>query len=185
MATRKKKTVQPDNVVRIKIETSCYGEQDEGDGEQYGRRGDTHTSWDIENIKRGTENDSDLALKFVPTPGEQLYLVWLSQSTGDSFGNDEGKYFVPVEVYRDRDLAEKAIAAIREHADFSSKLHHAHIFRLTKDEKKAFQERAKAHEDFKLTLIGGDGKPYDEYTPWNGYFDSIYSIQICPFVLEN
>lgn len=95
---------------------------------------------------------SDLYLEDGPV--DRLYMVWCRYETGDSFGRDTGKAEW-VSLHRDLEVAEKNAMRIREH-----------------DRRNGTGSRSSST----VKLLTDEGKEYDCYTPWVGFFERLEDI---------
>lgn len=92
--------------------------------------------------------------------GQKLYLVWVSYTTGDSYGTRENAHIHYVEVYDSEDKAQECLNDILKHAD---------------------DDKMDTIEDFQLDIFTNDNRIVKLYTPWKGYFEQIYSSGIYEF----
>lgn len=94
----------------VYVQHSCLCVHDEHDGEQYG-------SWSRDNdfTVEGVMLDTKLrwgydAIQIAPAvvPGDEVWVLWVTYSTGDSFGSDRGQGEI-IWVFTDKDVADKAL----------------------------------------------------------------------------
>jgi len=147
-------------VTHILIEDDTYRTSDEGDysSEPYSPRPDTYTSHNFTGFKIvGKNSYFDLALDFTPEPDKDYFLLYAIHGSGDSFGSDYGS---SVEYYG---------LYTREQLDIA---------------KTNMERLQKVKKEYNIKLLGTDGKEFQAYTPWAGYFDNLDEIDIKKIRLE-
>lgn len=98
----------------------------------------------------------DVVAPFKPEPGEWLHLVCVRRSSGDSFHTDTG-LFEAIGLYRTREKAELAAAAIEEHNEF---------------------EDALLANASRLGVLDERGEPALVAVIWRDYFDRLESVRV-------
>ena len=99
-------------------------------------------------------------------PGEELYLLTVSYTTGNSFGRDPNTHHECIDVYRDQGEAAEQAKTIREH--------YSRAKSVLKNRDMDYDERTQV----KIKL--GSGEDYVCHGPWLGYFERIEEIEVAP-----
>ena len=150
-------------------------------------RGDTSTSWWVEDVDFTTQEGSGYGEHFIVPKfdlvfpllqSKEFYILYGIYSTGDSFGHDDRKYLEVIEVYQELCDAEQAERQLQDH------------YRLAREGRyggygsgSTKKERPKDFNDYSCEIIGGDGKLFTCHTPWVGYFDSLDDLCIHSFTI--
>lgn len=149
------------NFVRIRYDS--YTNQticaDDDDGEPYSYRGETDTNHIIHGIdvvKKGVWHD--VVTDFKVEVAKPYYLLYVTYTTGDSFGSDGGNIEF-IGLYTNREIADENAARIEKHQVKSDNGYYA---------------------DFQLMLVAESDpvKEYVFYAPWNGYFERLENVEI-------
>jgi hypothetical protein len=122
---------------------------------------DTDSSWDIfgANIV-SKENSFDIVLEDDVTEMEG-YLVYVIYSTGDSFSRHTDGGMAVVDLYKDRETAQKVAKRIREHSEESRQNSHDPNY-----------------DEFSVNIPANNGKTVRFFCSWAGYFERISSIKV-------
>ena len=155
MAKKKQKIVeeQKPKVWNIRIVHTCeVYDNDDGDEseEQYSYRGTTSTSHYVHGFNVVDDKTyNDLYASFEPKPETDYYLLYAIYSTGDSFGHDDGHCIEYFGLYEEKDLE------------------------IAKADQKKLEtfERTDSERLCKLSN-------QSVYLPWNGYFESLDSVEL-------
>lgn len=135
--------------------------QEEGDGEPWGSRGDSHTEWSFENL---TTRDNHVMSRYqqldsievgdVDWVGKPVFAVVAVWHTADSFGWDENYYAEMMAVYDNADKAHDAVKKL---------------------------EAAERNDEGAVELPDGFKL---SYVPWEGYFERLSYIEIVKGILD-
>lgn len=133
-----------------------YEERGVFSDESYSRRPNTSTHHDVQGIYKAPYGDivTNLDIKL----GDTAILVYVIWSTGNSFGQDNGKYLTPIHLFNSMEKAQAAVDAIYAHA-------------------KNNDPDGPIDVKYNVTYIDNDGLPQSEYAGWIGYFESICDVR--------
>lgn len=131
---------------------------DEWDGD------DTETSHHITGFRVLKNGYSDLEVDFKLTPGKPYYLLYAIYSTGDSFHHEEGKIEY-IGLYK----------SLKD-AEVNQKLIEKHYKETNESNPRNFDSM------FSVELISPSGVKYKQHVPWNGYFESLTSVEVIPIL---
>lgn len=114
----------------------------------------------------------DAAVAFAPEYGKPYFLVYAVHGSGDSFNPTKPQWVEIMDIFDAAENAAKLKNAVWEHNkryEESHRLPYGYSSKSKKDRKEpmAFEEASSL--DFQ-------GKKY--YTPWNGYFEALYEVDI-------
>jgi hypothetical protein len=118
------------------------------------RRGDPddHSSHNINGIMEvGEDEHYDIMVPYEVEKNKGYFLLYCVYSTGDSFGHDADGCIEFVGLFKTEEEAVENLKRIEAH----------------------YKDRSKSIDDYNVKLINEDGKEYDLYTPWCGYFESL------------
>jgi hypothetical protein len=119
-------------------------------------RDSTEGTVTVKGIKEVDEKSySDLFLSDGPL--DKVYLLWCEYTTGDSFGRDGGQ-FEGVMLHRNLDAARENARRIRAHNEGEGKGH--------------------GKNAYTVTLLTDEGEEFKCDTPWNGFFETLDSVNI-------
>lgn len=136
----------------------------EADGDDEWDCGDTDQGGYCAGVEIGCEDECDMAVPWEPVPGEKIWLLWVTRSTGDTF-HSESVIFEALAAFRSRENALQAQAELEAHAFLSSS---------------AGVQPECAH-GFSFSVLGEDGAPVVISAGWSGYFDSLDSVNVESF----
>jgi len=132
-------------------------------------RASTSTEWDVRGLKLIDKEGSHcysyretVDVNFEPEKGKIYHLLYVVYSTGDSFGHDDGACFEAIGVYQDRKVAEENEKRLREGKPTV---------------KGQWGDRV-------VLLMEGMAKGHEYYPPWNGYFESLDTLEVLSLVLN-
>jgi hypothetical protein len=94
-----------------------------------------------------------LTVQYEVEPGKEYFLLYCEYTTGNSFGRDPEPHYEYVDLYKTREEAQENLNRIAEH------------YRLRKRPDKV-----------KLKL--NDGKNYELWPPWTGYFEELNYVEV-------
>jgi hypothetical protein len=119
----------------------------EADPEDNWDRGNSGTDWTIGGISLGArDSERSLPADFDVQVGDKVFVVYAVYSTGDTFGHDEGAYLEVLSFHKNREIAERNLAAA---------------------EGRTRRDRSQ------LVLEFDSGGKVERYCPWDGYFESL------------
>jgi hypothetical protein len=97
-------------------------------------------------------------------PNEELYLLTVSYTTGNSLGRDPEIRYECIDVYTSQALAVEQAKTIREHYDRT---------------KNVLSKKAMSYEESTQVAVKlGSGEDYVCHAPWIGYFEHIEEIEV-------
>lgn len=130
----------------------------------YSTRASTDTSHTIHGIFQHERGDivTDINLQV----GDMAYLVYVVWSSGDSFGQDRGKYLTAIHLFDTSEKAKACADAIEAHE------------RLYKKTRYGGNKYPKGFNPHSVNFIGNDGTDMTESAGWNGYFEHIDYVQV-------
>ena len=112
---------------------------------------DTETSHDINGMEIAEHGyHADVVLDFLPTKGQEYYLLYATHSTGDSFSHHTGNIFY-IDLFNDLEFARKI--------------------------QKLF-ESDNSKEGKNITYTRESGSIVQHHTPWGGYFEHLEYVNI-------
>jgi hypothetical protein len=111
---------------------------------------DTQTSWTIRGLSE-IRTSHYIEADFDVDKHGHYYLLYAVWNTGNSFGNSDGYYFEPIDLYKTKSKAKAALEKLNESP--SSNV---------------------------AVLETESGKQYDYTKPWLGYFDSLEELRVVP-----
>lgn len=91
---------------------------------------------------------------FEAKAGDAVHVLWMTYSTGDSFGHGDG-YGEILWVFKDADVARQALNTWKEKS-----------------------------EEYSITIKDETGKKIQLSNPGSGYFESVNSLQVDTFILS-
>lgn len=141
---------------------------------------DTTTSWSIGGLVL-TDDYPDLVPSFPVKADDDVYLVYLVYSSGDSFSHNEDGRISFIDVYKTRDKADFAASCIREHNSWYKDMHE-HWKPMTAKERKALSKKYKS--EYSIDLVREDGSINPERAGWNGFFEQLSYIEVARFVVD-
>lgn len=147
----------------LHLETESWTEVTrEADPEDSWGADDTSTSWSIKGISL-SDSDSQHALPadFAVEVGDTVYVVYAIYSTGDTFHRADGEYLEVLSFHKNRETAYKNEASLNGRRD-----------------------RGSAGNDFQMTIEFDNGKKVQRHCPWDGYFESLDSVSVDSFVVQ-
>jgi len=114
-------------------------------------RGDTHTSWTFGDayVSDDKKYGEYIEVDFDVKRGDTVYLIGVIWSDGDSFGHDDCSRFELFAAYKDKDKALEAVKILEDTSTGS------------------WDKKIKLPDGYELT-----------YIPWNGYFESLDSVEL-------
>ena len=114
-----------------------------------------------------------------------MFTINIAYTTGDSFHSEETEDTVAL-VWKNKEVARKALKSIKEHYDFCNA---SDQYGITPRERSVIKERAKLqpwyckdYPDFTLMVEMDDGTYHQLHAFWCGYFESLHSAEVitCP-----
>lgn len=176
----KKQKDQKESGLKVICKSYCqYNNDGEDSTESYCYRGTTNTSHTVEGLEL-VDRYPDVTCCFPVVEGDDVYLVYVIYSTGDSFGHDTDSSIVFIDVFQNKEKAEATAQLIRKHADWYLEKN-ARWARL--DQKKKDQPSFK--DSYSLEYIRENGKKNTLSTSWNGYFESLSSVVVEKFTINS
>jgi hypothetical protein len=142
----------------VKLLVDSFSEMTrEADPDDEWDRGDSYTQWNVTGLKLDTK-DSRRALPVDEDVevGQTLYAVYAIYSTGDTFGHDEGACIELVSLHKTEEITLRNVIAIET----------------------GYKESGS------LMIELDNGEKISRYCPWDGYFESLDSVQIGEFTVE-
>jgi hypothetical protein len=158
----------------VAVHTNCCSTvTSSADPEDQWDRDDTDTSWDFESLELvGRDGYDTIATNFEVAVGDELHLLWVIYSTGNSFGNDDGGQHELVGLYQNPHVAAQNKERISRHAEWYRN-NHRYSTKKKVDVKPEF-----AKDDYTVVLLSEDGKDVELHVPWNGYFESVDDVRV-------
>ncbi len=156
-------------MTKLVIEDKCYTSVTrEVNPDDDFDQGCTHTDVYVNSINIANRWHN-LVSSFDVNPGDKIYLVYVTYTTGSTFGSASGNV-VYVDVFKDSDEAYALEKEINQAYD---------NFKNPKPKKKGKQQEY----DYWLDYIN-DGKLKKVYTgPWTGYFETLDNTHVESFVV--
>jgi hypothetical protein len=170
-------------------------------------RDDTSTSHTLQSVELVEDNRFNCVGAFDAVPGETVYVVSATYSTGDSFGHDAGSGLEFVAVFKTLEKAERCRQQLQAHTDIYQMLNRcwrendpneeARLLALNSRLAEPLKSRVKKVKGVTKTVIdpktfeGFSAKYQDERDevhtlcpPWLGYFESLDSLSVDAFLLQ-
>lgn len=141
---------------------------------------DTTSSWTVNGLVLTTDYP-DMIPCFPVQPDDDVYLVYLVHSTGDSFSHSENGCISFIDVYKTHEKAEQAAKCIREHNSWYKGVHE-NWTPMTAKQRKTLSKKYKS--EYTVDLFREDGSINSEHASWNGYFDRLSYIEATGFVVD-
>jgi hypothetical protein len=143
---------------------------------------DTSSTWEVSGIVlRAPKDYPDLVPCFLVEAGDEVHLVYLVYSTGDSFSHSEDGCISFIDVYKTREKAEHAAKCVREHHSWYRGMHD-YCVPMSAKQRKALGKKYKS--EYTVDLVREDGSINSEHAGWNGYFDRLSYIEVTEFVVD-
>lgn len=151
-----------------KVEINQYCTHSEYSNEQFG-------SWSVSydntfqhiRKKKGNEEYPDIVSSIDFAPGDQVYVVWLEYSTGDSFGHSYRGRVEPIAVFNNYKDAESLKKLIEKPEFKENDLDKGIYIQL-------------------ITFESLDGQTLDiGASPWTGYFETLEEVHIEPTTMHH
>lgn len=110
-----------------------------------------------------------------------MFTINIEYTTGDSFNSNQTEDQVAL-VWKNKELARKALQAIKEHYEFCTL---SDKYGITPRERSEITSRAKLsswyskdHPDFTLMVEVDDGSYMQLHAFWCGYFEILHSAEV-------
>lgn len=172
-------------------------EYDSCDADEEFSRPSTYTTHEIKDVL-WVEEHPDCLGAFWPHVGQDVFLVSVIYSTGDSFGRDAGYGLEHVAVFSSKEKAELCVKQIEAHAYLVNALESVRSHPQTLDQHISNLAIAppldkNGNWDFKkwqgkssmAWFVNDLGEFEACYTPWIGYFEGIDSVEINTFKIKS
>lgn len=118
---------------------------------------DTYTSWSTHGVElTHVDDEHALPADFQVAVGDEVHVVYLVYSTGDSFHREEGKCLEVISFHKNSALA-------HENAE---------------------RVRTGPRSDGKIEIEFDSGAKVKRYCNWDGYFESIDNVHVESFVVS-
>jgi hypothetical protein len=121
-------------------------------------RASTSTDHSIVGFQAAPEKDNkyyDLVVPFEPLFEKDYFLLYAVYSTGDSFGRDDGQGIEFIGFYREEQVG------------------------IAQENQRKIETHLRSQNDsYSIKLKSPEGKPFDQTTPWVGYFESLDLVEI-------
>jgi len=171
--------------------TSYCEATSEADPDDEWSRESTSTTHTVSGLKLTEGKDFDVVGAFVPHDDDGPYhLVSVVYSTGDSFGHDESRYIEFIQVFKTLEKAQECVEEIRKNEKLYNAKHTSYM-RMDKEKLKELEDsllkdpKTKKYEhDYNVCFKDEAGNIQKISAPWNGYFESISSVEIDSFELK-
>ena len=134
-----------------------------GDPDDSFSRDSTASDSNPTSVSLCVDKESTLAVPFEGEKNDDVYLLWITYTTGDSFGSDSGN-FLPIAVFKTMEKAEAAKSIIKLHDFLESSNALTNEFSVFINDELGFENCISA--------------------TWAGYFESLDSIEITKFSLQ-
>jgi len=138
-----------------------------------------------------TDHMPDIVTTLDVRAGDEVIVVWVEWTTGDSFGSAFCGQNEPIAVFKDYESAAELESFLEdsEHYDKIASAWHVTKFQaenlineVKKPHKVTYEfvpDEGKPHGQIKMYLHTSDGQAIDfSYLPWHGYFDRLEHINI-------
>jgi hypothetical protein len=135
-------------------------------------RDSTSTNWEVYGVAENVPNQYSSFDEIETDIEGKAYALYAIYSSGDSFGHDENAYFNLIWIFKSRKIAEKAKSMIEDHCDWYVKCNHAFYSYNEKVNKKKYES------EYSLKVKIDNGKDLTVSASWNGYFDSLTTVDI-------
>lgn len=143
------------NLHEIYLDASRYVEIEDREIDSEWDRHSTSTTWIFNHLSLSKGREC-ASVPFEPKVGQEYYALIATINTGDSFGRDDNEYIEVFGVYETEDEAYQAKDVIYKNQDNST---------------------------LEYNLPGG--KAVKVGNPWDGYFESLGSLEVYPLTCRN
>lgn len=142
------------------------------DPENEWSRNSTVTEWSIEGCSNNIPSQYYSFDSIETELTGKLFAVYTIYSGGDSFGRDESAYFDFIWVFDNLEMAQNAVAIIKDHADWYA---NKSAWNAPKKKDKRFDC------DFSVDIDIGKNEPLTVCASWIGYDGSLDEVDIIEF----
>lgn len=178
------------------VKSSSYSEESGDHSDDEFSRGDTHTSHSVEGVVLAFDYP-DCAGPFLALSRDEMYIVSVIYSTGDSFGYDHGRGLEHVAVFKTLEKANRYARQIEAYAalensynSFDKKSLHKHIKEISLPPHELGKLKDKNEgwvlKDISagLVFLNENDEPIETSTPWYGYFENLDYVNVSAHTVE-
>ena len=184
------------------VKSSSYGEEHdfEREGDDEWSRADTSTSHSIEGIELCLSNP-DCVGAFLAYPGDEVHLVSVVYSTGDSFGHDQGSGLEHIAVFFTKEKADRCRDQIEAYNNLQGQVSSSYADKNTLEKTlkaitllphdlKKINKKSDTNKQStwdirsitnRLVFLNEADEPEEAYAPWYGYFEHLDYIEVSTF----
>lgn len=154
-------------------------------------RDSTSTDHTVSGLSVSEDNRFDVVGAFVPDADNQkCFLVYVIYSTGDSFGHDENANIEFIQVFKTLEKAQDCALQIKNNAELYNKTHRSYekadksvLDALRSSLIKDPNDKKYSH-DYSVCFKDEAGNIQRISASWNGYFESVSSVNVEEFSLK-
>lgn len=171
MAQTKRVNVKPVEI-GLKVDYDEYREiTRECDPDDRWSGEDSDSSWSVNSVSI-VEKYPDVTACFPVKPGDNVFILYVVYSTGDSFSRNKDGMLVFIDVFLSRAKADAAAKAIQQHAAWCT---NTRGYGLTPKQAKELQK--KYTDAYSVNIVRENGSTLKVHASWNGYFESLSYVE--------